>query len=100
MHAVEEADYWAEIGLKGAVAAVVILGLCILVGSSASVTFFRGVAALLGIWGTLTGLGVFRAGSLPEWARERMEHPPNAAVAVGSILIGLVDVTLAIFGPF
>lgn len=99
-HVAEEANHWAEIGLKGGIAALAILGLCILVGSSWSVTFFRGVAALLGVVSACTGLGVFRERSLPDWARERMKHPPNYAVAVGGMLVGLVVVALAFFGPF
>jgi len=99
-HAAEEANHWAEIGTKGGIAGLVILGLCIVVGSGWSVTFFRGVAGVFGVVSACTGLGVFRAGSLPEWARERMKHPPNHAVAVAGILIGLVVVALAFFGPF
>jgi len=100
MHEVEEANHWAEFGLKGAGAGIIMLLLCAISEGGFSVAFFRGVAGLLGAAGLFMGLGVFRAGGLPEWARERLKHPPNMAIAAGAILIGLVDVVLAIFGPF
>lgn len=100
MYQVEEANDWAVVGLKGAGAGMVLLILCVVVKHGYSVMFFRGVAGILGIVAALMGLGVFRAGSLPEWARERLKHRPHRAIAAGAILVGLVDATLAIFGPF
>jgi len=100
IHEVEEANYWAIVGLKGAGAGLLMLILCVIVKQGYSVVFFRGVATLLGAAAALMGLGVFRAGQLPEWAVERLKHPPNKAIASGAILVGLVDVVLAILGPF
>ena len=100
MYEVEEANDWAIAGLKGAGAGIVLLVLCAVAQTGYSVVFFRGVAGLLGAISALMGLGVFRAGRLPDWARERLKCPPNRAIAAGAILVGLVDLTLAIFAPF
>ena len=100
MHEVEEANYWAILGLQGAGAGIVLLILCVVVEQGYSVMFFRGVAGLLGAAAVLLGIGVFRAGRLPEWARQRLKYPPNKTIACGAILVGLVDLALALFGFF
>lgn len=100
MHQVEDANNWAAFGLKGAVGGLVVLALCIITKKGFSVMFLRGVAGVLGVMSVLMGLGVLRAGSLPEWARERLAKPPRKDIMVGALLVGVVDVVLAILGPF
>ncbi len=97
---VEDANNWAAFGLKGACGGLLLLILCVIVRTGMSVSFFRIVAGILGAMAILMGLGVLRAGSLPEWARERLPQPPRKDIVSGALLVGAVDVALAIFGPF
>jgi len=97
---VEDANSWAAFGLKGAIGGLVVLGLCIIVRTGFSVLFLRGVAGLLGSLGILMALGVLRAGTLPEWAKEQLTHPPRKDIVAAALLVGVVDMMLAVFGPF
>lgn len=100
MHEVEDANSWAAFGLKGAIGGLLVLVLCAIVKTGFSVMFLRGVAGLLGAMAILLGLGVVRAGGLPEWALEGLAHPPRKDIVAGALLVGIVDLVLAIYGPF
>ncbi len=100
IHELREAYEWVRHGFKIATAGLVMVTASLSLSLGWVEPVIRWVAGICGFAAVFLGLSLFRVSRLPVWAREVLEISPNYPTAVATILLGLVVVIAAIFGPW
>jgi predicted RNA-binding Zn-ribbon protein involved in translation (DUF1610 family) len=96
----QEAVAWARSGLIAAlVSLIVMLAGLVMPGGCISIAV-RVLGLGAGFAAVFLGLAVFRVGGMPEAAPRELAPAPKYAWSITAILLGIVDVLVAVLGPW
>lgn len=93
------AGQWLRIALGAVLVGAALYLFSLLAAGSCLGRSLRVLAAVLGFGGALQGVGIFRMGRLPLWARENLTEKPRYELAVCALFLGLLVGSMVLFGP-